>query len=281
MNFVEKLLASSRQHNSLLCVGLDPEPSLFPSLFSDMPIEAAIVRFCHDIIEATAPYACAFKPNIAFFEVLGPDGMHVFQEVIRAIPSYIPIIVDAKRSDIGNTARNYASAIFDVYGCAAMTVNPYLGYDSVAPFLAYRDKGIFLLCRTSNPSARDFQDLRVLDAEGQTRPLYEVVAQRIQLWNTAGNCALVVGATYPQELQTLRAMCPDLPILIPGVGSQGGDLEAAVSAGTDEHGERAVISASRAILYASNSKDYAIAAQKMAQSLREQMNRARENRKKM
>src|SRR6266567_1830773 len=231
MNFLDKLLTASRQQNSLLCVGLDPELGRLPAALRDLPVEQAIVQFCHAIIEATTPYVCAFKPNIAFFEVLGPQGIYVFQEVIRTIPAHLPVIVDAKRGDLGNTARNYAAAVFDIYGCDAVTVNPYLGYDSVAPFLAYRDKGVILLCRTSNPSARDFQDLLVHDEKGEVRPLYEVVAQRVQSWNKAGNCGLVVGATYPQELSTIRSMCPDMPILIPGVGAQGGDLEASVKVG--------------------------------------------------
>jgi orotidine-5'-phosphate decarboxylase len=275
MNFLHKLLMASRQQNSLLCVGLDPEPSRFPPALRNIPVEAAIVRFCADIIETTAPYVCAFKPNLAFFEVLGPDGMHVFRDVLRAIPAHIPIIVDAKRGDLGNTARHYAAAAFDIYGCDAVTVNPYLGYDSVVPFLAYRDKGIILLCRTSNPGARDFQDLLVQDAHGRSRPLYEVVAQRVQSWNEAGNCGLVVGATYPQELRSIRAICPDMPILIPGVGAQGGDLEAAVAAGVDAHGERAILAVSRTVLYAGNGTNYAVAAAEEVLSLRNRINEAR------
>jgi orotidine-5'-phosphate decarboxylase len=275
MNFVEKLLAASRRHNSLLCVGLDPEHKRFPTSLQKLSKEQAIVRFCQAIIEATAPYVCAFKPNIAFFEALGLDGMQVFQAVLSSIPAHIPVIVDAKRGDLGNTARHYATAVFDIYGCDAVTVNPYLGYDSVAPFLAYPDKGVILLCRTSNPSARDFQDLLIQQEDGRTRPFYEIVAQRIQNWNTAGNCGLVVGATYPQELQTIRAICPDMPILIPGVGSQGGDLAASVQAGVDSHGERAILAVSRSILYAGNGDDYADAAKEEARSLRDCMNAAR------
>src|SRR5947208_17001902 len=208
MNFLEKLLTASRQNNSLLCIGLDPEPIRFPVELQNMPVDQAVIRFCRDIIEATTPYVCAFKPNVAFFEVLGPTGMHVFQEVLRAIPPHIPIIVDAKRGDLGNTARNYATTVFDIYGCDAVTVNPYLGYDSIAPFLAYRDKGVIMLCRTPNPRARDFQDLRVQDGEGQQRPLYEVVARRVQTWNEAGHGGLVGGATYPQELRAIRSLRP-------------------------------------------------------------------------
>src|SRR6266567_3443673 len=199
MNFLEKLVTASRRQNSLLCVGLDPEPDHMPAQSHEVPVATAVVGFCHSIIGATLPYVCAYKPNLAFFEALGPGGMEAFQEVLGAIPAYIPVIADAKRGDIGNTARNYASAQFDVYGCDAATVSPYLGYDSVAPFLAYREKGVLLLCRTSNPGARDFQDLLVQEENGQTRPLYEVVARRVQSWNEAGNCGLVVGATYASD----------------------------------------------------------------------------------
>ena len=278
MNFLEKLINASRQQDSLLCVGLDPELERFPAELQAMPVASAIVRFCHSIIEATAPYVSAYKPSLAFFEVLGPIGMQIFQEVLNAIPTDIPIIADAKRSDLGNTARNYATALFEVYGCDAATVNPYLGYDSVAPFLAYRDKGSLLLCRTSNPSARDFQDLIVQSEDDQMRPLYEVVARHVQTWNEARNCGLVVGATYPQELRTIRSLSPDLPILIPGVGAQGGNLEASVAAGVDAQGERAIIAVSRAILYASHGSDYAIAAAEASRSMRDQINIARRKR---
>ena len=233
VNFLEKLLTASRQQHSLLCVGLDPEPNRFPTALRAMPVASAVVHFCRAIIEATAPCVCAYKPNLAFFEVLGPTGMQVLQEVLSAIPPHIPIIADAKRGDLGNTARNYATALFDVYGCDAATVNPYLGHDSIAPFLAYRDKGVLVLCRTSNPGARDFQDVLVQDEHSQLRPFYQVVAQSVQSWNEAGNCGLVVGATYPQELRAIRSLCPDMPMLVPGVGAQGGDLEAAVAAAVD------------------------------------------------
>jgi orotidine-5'-phosphate decarboxylase len=275
MNFLEKLLAAERENHSLLCVGLDPEPERLPEELRVLPVEKAIVQFCRAIIEATAPYASVFKPNLAFFEVLGPAGMVALQEVVRAIPAHIPVIADAKRGDIGNTARNYAAAIFETYGCDAVTVNPYLGYDAVEPFLAYRDRGVLLLCRTSNPSARDFQDLRVQEADGQARPLYEVVARHVQGCNEAGNCGLVVGATYPQELESIRAICPDLPILVPGIGAQGGDIAANVPVAVDAHGERAMLSASRAVLYAGSGADYAVAAANAARSLRDEMNRAR------
>lgn len=277
MNFLDKLLAASRTQNSLLCVGLDPEPGRLPAQLRDMPAARAITYFCRAVVEATAPYVCAFKPNLAFFEVLGPEGMSVFKEVLQAIPRHIPVIVDAKRGDLGNTARNYAAAFYDVYGCDAVTVNPYLGYDSVAPFLAYHEKGVIFVCRTSNPSARDFQDLLVCGEDGQVRPLYEVVARRVQSWNTAGNCGLVVGATYPQELRTIRSMCPDMPILIPGVGAQGGDLEASVVAGVDACGEKAIMAVSRAVLFADKGTDFATSAANEALALRDRINEVRKS----
>jgi orotidine-5'-phosphate decarboxylase len=277
MNFTEKLLAATRQHRSLLCVGLDPEPGLLPPSLVNLPLDEAITRFCCEIIEATAPFVCAFKPNLAFFEALGPKGMMALQKILKAIPAHIPTIADAKRGDIGNSTRHYASAIFDIYGFDACTVNPYLGLDSVAPFLAYQEKGIIILCRTSNAGARDFQDLLVQGSDGQSYPLYEMVAQRVLAWNQFGNCGLVVGATYPQELATIRALCPALPILIPGVGAQGGDLAAAVRAGVDANGERAIISVSRAILYADSGPHFANAAKAQARHLHNQIRQALKN----
>ncbi|HET8842322.1 MAG TPA: orotidine-5'-phosphate decarboxylase [Ktedonobacteraceae bacterium] len=275
MKFLEKLLLAERRSQSLLCVGLDPEPARLPEELRTLPVEKAVTRFCRAIIEATSPYVSAFKPNLAFFEVLGPAGLMALQEIIRSIPAHIPAIADAKRGDMGNTARNYAAAIFETYGFDAMTVNPYQGHDAVEPFLAYSEKGVILLCRTSNPGSRDFQDLLVQDSDGQARPLYEVVARRVLDWNKAENCGLVVGATYPQELSTIRGLCPDLPILVPGIGAQGGDLEAVASAAVDVRGERAIISASRSILYADPGSHYAAAAASVAQIYRDQINQAK------
>lgn len=277
-SFLEKVLTASRQQHSLLCVGLDPEPERFPAhLRALSSVTDAVARFCQEIIEATLPYACAYKPNLAFFEVLGPAGMQVLQEVCQTIPPYIPLIADAKRGDIGHTARSYAAALFETYGFDAATVNAYLGSDSVAPFLAYREKGVFVLCRTSNPGARDFQDLLARDDDGQARPLYEIVARRVDTWNVTGNCGLVVGATYPQELRAIRTLCADMPLLIPGIGAQGGDLHAAVAAGVDRHGERALVAISRAILYAGDGSNYAARAGEVARTLRDSINKARSN----
>ena len=275
MLFLEKLLAASRQQDSLLCVGLDPEWERLPPHLKFLPQGAAITRFCQEIIEATAPYVCAYKPNMAFYEALGLDGLHILKSILEAVPKGIPVILDAKRGDIGNTAQNYARAAFEVLNADAVTINPYMGYDSVSPFLDYKDKGVFLLCRTSNPGARDLQDLEVQAADGQVRPLYEAVAQRVQSWNSGENCGLVVGATYPEEMKRIRGLCPTLPILIPGIGAQGGDLEGSVRAGVDGENERAIISASRTVLYADNGADFAAAAANVASDLREQINKAR------
>lgn len=276
MTFLAKLLTAERAQHSLLCVGLDPEPERLPAVLRGLPVERAVVEFCRNIIESTAPYVSAFKPNLAFFEALGPTGLTALQEVLRAVPASIPVIADAKRGDIGHTASRYAAALFDIYGCDAATVNSYLGYDSVAPFLAYRERGVILVCRTSNPGARDFQDLLVQENDGQVRPLYEVVARRVRDWNhETGNCALVVGATYPQEMRTVRELCPDLPILVPGIGAQGGDLPAIVPLAVDEHGERAIISVSRAIIYAAADEHYATAAAAAARDFCTRINRAR------
>lgn len=275
MNFLEKLLAAERQHRSLLCVGLDPQPELLPDELRALPVERAIVQFCRTLIEVTAPYVSAFKPNLAFFEVLGPPGMAALQEVVRAVPAHIPVIADAKRGDIGNTARRYAAALFETYGCDAVTVNPYLGYDAVAPFLAYRERGVLLLCRTSNPGASDMQDLLVQGRDGQVEPLYLAVARLAQRWNEAGNCGLVVGATAPREMEAVRERCPGMPVLVPGIGAQGGDLAACVPRAVDACGERAIVSVSRAIIYAGSGAGYAAAAASAACALCAQINQAR------
>ncbi len=273
--FREKWRLAVRERRSLLCVGLDPELARLPEPLRSGGTEA-LLTFCRTIIEATLPYVCAYKPNLAFFECLGPEGWSLLQAVLLAIPPEIPVIGDAKRGDIGNTAQRYAEALFERYGFDALTLNAYAGYDSLVPFLAYRERQLFLLCRTSNPGARDFQDLLVSAGEAAPRPLYEVVAQRVHEWNERhGNCGLVVGATYPRELQVVRELCPTLPILVPGVGAQGGALAAAVKAGVDEESEGILIAVSRAILYAESGADYALAAGEAARQIRDEINRAR------
>lgn len=260
VKFVDKLLSASRKNKSLLCVGLDPDPSLMPKI--------TISQFNKAIIEATSDLVCAYKPNLAFYEALGMEGLKALQETIEFIPGHIPIIGDAKRGDIGNTAKAYARGLFESFGFDAATVNPYLGFDSIEPFLKYENKGVFILCRTSNPGAMDFQNFA--DASG--RHLYEKVAQKASEWNIHGNIGLVVGATYPQELKEIRKLCPEMPLLIPGVGAQGGDLALAVKDGVDAHGEKAIINASRQVLYASTGKDFAEAAQRAARELRDRIN---------
>jgi len=287
LSFLEKWQRASHERRSLLCIGLDPELERLPEPLQGGGLEA-LKRFCRDIVAATLPYACAYKPNLAFFEALGPQGWALLSEVLAAIPPEVPVIADAKRGDIGHTARAYARAIFEQLGCDAVTVQPYLGYDGVQPFLAYREKVAFVLCRTSNPGAGDFQDLRVRLPESGTEgqgadgsremPLYLVVAERVRHWQERhGNCGLVAGATYPRELAAIRERCPTLPLLVPGVGAQGGELEAAVRAGLDAHGGGILIAVSRTILYADAGRDYAAAAGEAARRLREAINQARGN----
>jgi len=260
MNFIDKLLNISRKNKSLLCIGLDPNPELMPKV--------NILEFNTAIIDATSDLVCAYKPNLAFYEALGIEGLTILQKTIAHIPADIPIIGDAKRGDIGNTAKAYARALFSVFGFDAATVNPYLGFDSIEPFISYPDKGVFILCRTSNPSAMDFQDLRCPTGF----PLYEMVAHKAREWNALGNIGLVVGATYPEELKKIRSLCPEMCLLIPGIGAQGGDLSLAVSYGIDAQGEKAIINVSRRILYASRERDFAQAARNTAEGICKQIN---------
>jgi orotidine-5'-phosphate decarboxylase len=263
MKFVNRLIKASRKNRSLLCVGLDPDPHKLPV--------KDVFEFNKAIIDATADLVCAYKPNLAFYEAMGIKGMQILKKTVKYIPDDIPIIGDAKRGDIGNTASAYAMALFDYYKFDAVTVNPYMGYDSVEPFLNYSNNGVFVLCRTSNKSASDFQDLE--DNFGMK--FYQSVALRANEWNVNGNIGLVVGATYPEELKEIRRICPDMLILIPGIGAQGGDLELSVKYGTDLKAEKAIIVAARQVLYASAGMDYARAAGKAARELRDNINRFR------
>jgi len=264
MNFTEKLTGATRKNKSLLCVGLDPDPAL-------MPDKVAVFEFNKAIIDATADLVCAYKPNLAFYEALGDEGMPALKQTIKHIPDSIPIIADAKRGDIGNTAKAYAQALFDNFNFDAATVNPYLGFDAIEPFIQYRDKGVFILCRTSNPGAADFQSL-LCEVDNKRLPLFELVALKASQWNTYGNIGLVVGATYPEELRLIRQSHPALPFLIPGIGTQGGDLALTVRYGVDVQGEQAIINSSRHIIYASRGKDFAEAARRAALTLRDQIN---------
>ena len=270
MNFMQALRDRWVGANTLVCVGLDPEPAKFPVHLRDRP--DSVFEFTRAIIDATAQMVCCFKPQIAHFAALGAE--YALQRCIDHIHENhpgIPVILDAKRGDIGNTAERYAIEAFDRYAADAVTLNPYLGRDSVQPFLDRADKGVVLLCRTSNKGAEDFQDL---DCGG--RPLYQRVAETVARdWNGNGNCLLVIGATWPRELAEVRALVGDLPFLVPGVGAQGGDVEAVVNSGKTADGGGLVISSSRAILYAGNGEDFADASRAAAQELRDTINRYR------
>lgn len=274
MTFMQTLRERWQRADSLVCVGLDPEPAKFPARFQDAP--DAVFAFCRDIADATAEYACAFKPQIAHFAALGAeDALQRLIAHLHARHPGVPVILDSKRGDIGSTAQHYASEAFQRHAADAVTVNPYLGRDSVQPFLDHADKGVVILCRTSNPGASDLQDLEVAHASG-TRPLYQHVAETIARdWNAHGNCALVVGATWPRQLREVRAIVGDMPFLVPGVGAQGGDVEAVVTNAKTTDGTGLMVSSSRAILYASQGEDYAQAATAAARELRDAINRWR------
>jgi orotidine-5'-phosphate decarboxylase len=276
MAFVQQLRDRWNAASSLVCVGLDPEPAKFPARFAGDP--EAVFAFCRDIADATAEYACCFKPQVAHFAALGAEGAlgRLIGHIHAAHPG-IPVILDAKRGDIGSTAQRYALEAFDRYGADAVTANPYLGRDSLQPFLDRADRGVVILCRTSNPGAGDLQDLVVATGEGgEARPLYQHVAEKVaREWNAHGNCMLVVGATWPEQLREVRAIVGDLPFLVPGVGAQGGDAEAVVRNAKTADGTGLVVSSSRAILYASSGDDYADAAAAAARELRDTLNRAR------
>ncbi|MFQ5933541.1 MAG: orotidine-5'-phosphate decarboxylase, partial [Dehalococcoidia bacterium] len=251
MKFLDRLLNASRTNNSLLCVGLDPDPERMP-----VP---DLFEFNKAIVDSTSDLVCAYKPNLAFYEALGLKGLEALQKTVGYIRERAPdvlIIGDAKRGDVGNTARAYAVAQFRAWGFDAATVNAYGGHDTIEPFLEYEERGIFIWCRSSNPGAGDLQDLKVSN-DGKAQAIYEELAVRAKGWNVSGNVGLVIGATYPEELAALRRLCPEMPILIPGVGAQEGDLKASIVGGVDHNGEMAIISSSRQVLYASQGPDFA------------------------
>lgn len=265
MKFVEKLLNVSRKNDSLVCVGLDTDLQKIPQHL--LKEEDPGFAFNRKIIDSTSDLVCAYKPNMAFYEALGSRGWDALKKTCEYIPKEIPVIIDAKRGDIGNTAEMYARAVFEELKGDAVTVNAYMGKDAVAPFLEYEDKCAFVLCLTSNQGARDFQFLIV-----NKKPFYEIVAEKVLSWNEKGNCGLVVGATHPEQLRRVREIGPSLPLLIPGVGAQAGDIESTVKFGTDRNGELAIINSSRAILYASPGADFAQAARSAAERLRDLIN---------
>jgi len=264
VGFIDKLAKATLENKSLLCVGLDPDPAR-------MPEGIGIFDFNRAIIDATSDLVCAYKPNLAFYEALGDEGIDALRKTVSHISDDIPVIGDAKRGDIGNTAKAYARALFEYFNFDAVTVNPYLGFDALEPFIQYRDRGILVLCRTSNAGAADFQDLHA-EFEGRSRLLFEIVAEKVNRWNTHGNLGLVVGATYPEELKLIRQDYPDIALLIPGIGTQGGELALVVRYGVDRKRQKTIINSSRQILYASRSRDFAEAARHTARELRDQIN---------
>ena len=273
MTFIDTLRAATTQNQSMLCVGLDPEPSRFPAhLKGD---DSKIYDFCAAIVDATADLVCSFKPQIAYFAAYrAEDQLERLMEHMRRTAPQVPVILDAKRGDIGSTAEQYAREAFERYGADAVTLSPFMGFDSIEPYLAYHGKGAFLLCRTSNPGGDDLQTQRLASVDGQPL-MYEHVARLAQgPWNRNGQLGLVVGATYPQEIERVRAIAPTLPLLIPGVGAQGGDAVATVRAGLREGGP-IIVNSSRAILYASRGDDFAAAARTETQRTRAVLEAAR------
>jgi len=267
MTFHTKLQHIVEKNSSLLCVGLDIDKEKTPSFLlksSDNPL----LDFASSIIDVTKDLVCSYKLNLAFYESMGEPGMKFLSTIVQTIPDDILVILDGKRNDIGNTARHYAKALFEYYHADAVTLNPYLGSDSIIPFLQYKNTCSFILCRTSNQSAPEFQNL-IAD----NKPLYEHVAQHIVSWNKKGTCGAVVGATYPDELKKIRSILGEsIPILIPGIGAQGGDLKQAVTNGTNSNGEMALITSSRGIIYAGKEKDFAEHSRKAAETLRDDIN---------
>ncbi len=259
-----------------VCVGLDVDYARLPEIVKRAaPLEEALFLFNLAIIDATADLVCAYKPNSAFYEAYGDSGVRVLARTVEHIKTRypdIPVILDAKRADIGSTNHGYIAAAFDHLHVDAITVHPYLGREALAPFLERRDKGIIVLVKTSNPGSGEFQDLPVGE---ERKPLYQIVAQHVaQSWNSNGNCALVVGATYPAELQSVRSLVADLPLLIPGIGAQGGEVVATVQAGKNSRGQGMIINSSRGIIYASNGTDFARAARKATAQLCSEINTA-------
>jgi orotidine-5'-phosphate decarboxylase len=273
MTFIEMLQDAQRRNGSMLCVGLDPEPSRFPAGMAGDP--ARIHDFCAQIVDATADLAIAFKPQIAYFAAQGAERQleQLIGHIRKAAP-HVPVILDAKRGDIGSTAEQYAREVFERYGADAVTLSPFMGFDSLQPYLKYHGKGAFLLCRTSNPGGDDLQNQRLSMVPGQPL-LYEHLANLAQgAWNVNGQLGLVVGATYPAEVESVRRIAPKLPLLIPGIGAQGGDAAATVKAGWRADAP-IVVSSSRAILYASGGADFAQAARTEALRTRDLLQAAR------
>ncbi|NOY89061.1 MAG: orotidine-5'-phosphate decarboxylase [FCB group bacterium] len=250
MRAVEKLKNIQEKNKSIICLGLDLDAKKMPLEYTKST--KTMYEFVKKILNATSDLVCAYKPNLAFYEEKGPEGISLLRSVIEKIPRDITVILDGKRGDIGNTASFYAKSSFEKLKADWVTLNPYMGYDSMRPFLEYKDKGVFVLCLTSNAGAKDFQ---LLSVDG--KPLYQIVAEKVDYWNKEGNCGLVVGATQPEQLKGLRDIAGSMPLLIPGVGAQGGSLEKAALYGTDNFQKLAVINVCRSVLYASSGGDFA------------------------
>jgi len=271
INFNE-LLKRKWKQKKFVCVGLDSQYVKIPeTIRKNVKTKEAIEKFNKEIIDATHDLVCAYKPNIAFYEAEGTEGLTALIETTSYIHKKypdIPVILDAKRADIGSTNEGYAKAIFDIIGVDAVTIQPYLGKEAIEPFLEKEDKGIIILCRTSNPGAGEYQDLIVEHSILGKVPLYQAVAYQVANdWNKNNNCCLVVGATYPEESAIIRKIAPNLPFLIPGIGKQGGDIEKAVAASKDKRNEGMIINSSRGIIFASQEKDFAQAARKETEKL--------------
>ncbi|MDR2165391.1 MAG: orotidine-5'-phosphate decarboxylase [Zoogloeaceae bacterium] len=272
MTFIETLAAAWQKNDSLLCVGLDPDPDRFPAPLAGR--RDAIFEFCRNIVDATANLVCAFKPQIAHFAAHRAESAleRLIAHIHEKHPG-IPVILDAKRGDVGATARQYAVEAFERYQADAVTVNPYMGRDSVEPYFVYAGKGVILLCRTSNTGGGDLQ---LLETGNDGERLFERVARlAVTEWNHNGQCALVVGATFPAEIARVRELVGDMPLLVPGIGAQGGDIAATVKAGQTARGDGLIVSSSRAILYAGSNADYAQAARSAASAARAEINRFR------
>jgi orotidine-5'-phosphate decarboxylase len=269
MAVTKNLVRIQQENKSIICLGLDLDRKRIPQPYSDSV--KGMFDFAQRIIEATSDVVCAYKPNLAFYESLGAEGISLLKLITERIPSNIPIILDAKRGDIGNTAAQYATFLFEQLRGDWVTLNPYMGYDSMRPFLEYKEKGIFVLCLTSNSGSKDFQMLQV-----DGKPLYQLVAEKVAYWNKEQNCGLVVGATHPEQLEQIRHVAGDMPLLIPGVGAQGGALELAARAGTDNFRKPALINVSRSVLYASSDKDFAQRARQELEKLNAVVNDLRE-----
>lgn len=265
-SFPENLKQASDRNQSLLCVGLDPDSRYLG--------DRDLFDFCKEIVEATVDLVSCYKLNLAFYEYHGSEGYRVVEKLVEFIDGRVPVIGDAKRNDIGNSSSFYAKGVFETFGFDAIVVNPYLGRDSLEPFFEYTNKGIFVLCKTSNPGGGEFQNLNVL-LDGKQMPLYQVVALKAKSWNESKNLGLVVGATYPEEAREIRDICPEMPILMPGIGAQGGELESSVKASLNAEKGGLIVNVSRGVIYSSEGDDFAESARVSADQMRRQIELAR------